>query len=85
MALLSRDDLSIRNEAEVGAAAARWLKHDTADRIGHAARVMACVRLPLMTSQELFDVAALADFALKDDDVFASFLKANWLVGPIYW
>ena len=76
--LLSRDDLPVTSEYDVADAATTWLRHDEEDRLAYTARVMASVRLSLMTSEELFKLTRQAEFIFKNEEVQNMFLVANW-------
>ena len=59
--LLSSDELNVPEERSVLDAALTWLNHDDADggwRRRHAARVLAAVKLPLLSPQVWFEVVS---------------------------
>ena len=78
IALLKRNDLCVSSEYDVAVAAIAWLQHKKGTRLCHAKTVLSCVRLSLLTSQQLFKINSQADFTLKDKNVRDLFLNANW-------
>lgn len=78
ISLLSHDDLPVRSELEVADAAIRWLCHRELQRAVFIPSVVSCIRLPLLTTKDLFQIMTAAEFIFKDDRVRNMFLEANW-------
>uniref|UniRef100_A0A8C9WJN7 Kelch-like family member 5 n=1 Tax=Scleropages formosus TaxID=113540 RepID=A0A8C9WJN7_SCLFO len=54
--LLSSDDVNVPDEEAMMGALLSWVQHDCAGRQHHLARLLACIRLPLLASQCLADM-----------------------------
>ncbi|XP_029437638.1 kelch-like protein 33 [Rhinatrema bivittatum] len=80
VALLSHDALYTTMEMEVFQAVLRWVDEDRETRLPQAARVMKCVRFPLMTNRELRQVIA-ADLMAPSEKCY-KVLEASLLSVP---
>merc|ERR1711959_393307 len=65
--LLSSDDANLASEVDVFQAVVKWVTHEPAMRMIHFAELLHCVRLPLMSSEELLDHVEAHELVQADE------------------
>ncbi|XP_062610030.1 actin-binding protein IPP-like [Saccostrea cucullata] len=79
--ILSADNIKVRSEFEIFAAAVSWIHHhDFQQRIHHIEKVMSCVRFTLMTSQELFLCFRKFPMLKQNPTCVNMITMANWYI-----
>ncbi|KAJ1139720.1 hypothetical protein NDU88_006087 [Pleurodeles waltl] len=80
VSFLSQDALYTTTELEVFLSVVQWINTDRKQRLSQAARVMRCVRFPLMTNRELKQILAV-DFMAPSGQCYGV-MKASLLSVP---
>ncbi|XP_062614481.1 actin-binding protein IPP-like [Saccostrea cucullata] len=79
--ILASDNVNVRSEFEIFAAAVSWIQHHDFDqRIHHIEKLMNCVRFTLMTSQELFLCFKKFPVLKQNKNCVNMITTANWYI-----